>query len=220
VRDDQRQEQLEEIRAMLQKTSSLGRIWEHLSEKTPSSQGDNLRQELVLLYHGGDLAHVNCFVSGVKDDAKQAQSLRVVASHLWPRSKRETFSQWKEDGSITSCDGINDAANGLLLLNDIENDFDKGKVCFLCNPFNMTVKFYVLDTILRENLDRPRGSPESYKKLHEKVIQVEDGRRPSFQILSMHAKEAVDVAERQGWITVGEATRLREGIKVASPRQQ
>mmetsp|Transcript_18240 Transcript_18240/g.35603 ORF Transcript_18240/g.35603 Transcript_18240/m.35603 type:complete len:358 (+) Transcript_18240:140-1213(+) len=196
--------------------------WDAVSGSSTSteSQGETLRKKLETLYVG-DGGKIKCIVSGVEDVKSRPQKERVVAAHLWPRSRGVSFEQWKLGNPNTSCGGIDDGTNGLFLLKGIEEAYDHKRVCFLCDPLQIQIRFTVLDPSLRDVSPCPAGTEgRTYETLHGKEIGAPDiflEKRPSFQILSRHAMFAVQHACDKGWITVGEKSRHEESIQAVSP---
>jgi HNH endonuclease len=191
--------------------------WEQLSCQTTASKKCKLRDNLKVLYH-----MVACVVSGVvdndSDDANPNQ--RVVAAHLWPKSQATRFESWKATISSSTCAGIDDASNGLFLLKEIEEAYDKKRVCFVCNPFDISMEFKVLDKNLL--LQKPAGCSQTYEELSQSIIRsptINNIMRPSFHILSRHAFHAVDHASLRTWVTPQQKTELHNLIKVSSPQK-
>ena len=208
--------------ALKQKLEVLTPIdpWECLSSNSSQTSKSKLRQNLETLYHP-EGAKIMCVVSKVVDDTKADGGVRVVAAHLWPRSSGLNFAAWSSGRSqSTACKDIDSAANGLFLLKDIEKAFDDKRVCFICDPFNVELQFFVLDPLLLAQDLCPKGCSTTWSALHQKRIkspEIEMNKRPAFQILSHHASLSVDAAFRKGWLTANEKSDLKSSIQVTSP---
>jgi hypothetical protein len=184
-------------------TSSDNDPWEHTSALTTNEVLRELRDNMKRFYG----TRVECFVSGVHDDPSLEMRQRVLAAHTWPRFKSPPFN--------VSLRSIDDAANGMFLLHDIEKAFDLRRVCFLCCPFQRTMQFYVLDPSL--HAVSPTRCNETFAELHSTIISVDPQRRPSFRLLSLHCLRAALHAVKQGWISPEEANQLETFYQVSSP---
>mmetsp|Transcript_41550 Transcript_41550/g.96994 ORF Transcript_41550/g.96994 Transcript_41550/m.96994 type:complete len:116 (+) Transcript_41550:410-757(+) len=111
------------------------------------------------------------------------------------------------------------------MLKSIEEAYDAKRVCFLCDPFKCEICFKVLDPSLigaddNGNRPFPAGCTTSYFELDSTTVKspsIESNKRPSFQILSFHAKLSVQSALHRGWITQQQSDKLQSTIKVSSP---
>mmetsp|Transcript_30898 Transcript_30898/g.74580 ORF Transcript_30898/g.74580 Transcript_30898/m.74580 type:complete len:110 (+) Transcript_30898:337-666(+) len=106
------------------------------------------------------------------------------------------------------------------MLKEIEQAYDSKRVCFLCNPFEITITFTVLDKSLLSGAVYPAGCKTSFADLDKRQIgppSIGFDKRPSFQILSQHAKCAVQNAFDRGWITAEQKASHESWIQVASP---
>ena len=218
-REQQQQQMAEERRSREQQLqrmeSHLSRLslsqnfdpWDSMSKRTNTSGRHRLRSNLLAMYKE---TPPKCLVSGKTHDPSLDQSRQVVAAHIWPRRHGE---QYPKDGG-----SVDDATNGLFLLHDIETAFDAKKVCFVCDPFQRSIMFKVLDQNLMTTL--PSGCEQSYAELDEKQICfVGTESRPSFELLSIHAGFAVDegLKSANNWLGSSEARKLKDAISVVSP---
>jgi hypothetical protein len=173
--------------------------WEAMSQVTTHSSSQTLRRNLKKLY-GDDTC---CFLTGAKHNSSLPQDEQVVAAHIWPGCRRDSF--------VGEIDG---ACNGLLLLRPVEIAFDKRQVIFLCNPFDKSIVFRVLDPGLN---DISVYETTTFNKLDNKVVRCDGQKRPSFKLLSRHANSAVNLARTNQWIDDSLAKEMLDQITLASP---
>jgi hypothetical protein len=168
------------------------------------SKASQLRRNIRKLYGFPSNTSAVCMVSGFKDEGVGAVNVedpaRVVAAHIWPRDPRYPLLQ-QFDG------GIDDGHNGMFLVRAIERAFDSLEVCFIVNPFESTLMFYVLhqDKLFGE---KPGNCEASYKQLHRTKSVYPAEPRPSFELLVGHCNLAVAHALVGEWITGDEATEI------------
>ena len=206
-----REQQLQRMESHLSRLSLSQNFdpWDSMSQGTNTSGRRQLRSNLLAMYKENP---PKCLVSGKTHDPSLHQSQQVVAAHIWPRRHGRRYP--KDGGSV------DDATNGLFLLHDIETAFDAKKVCFVCNPFQRSIMFKVLDQNLKTTL--PSGCEQSYAELDEKQICFADTEsRPSFELLSIHAGFAVDegLKSANDWLGSSEARKLKDAISVVSPEK-
>ena len=206
-----REQQLQRMESHLSRLSLSQNFdpWDSMSQGTNTSGRRQLRSNLLAMYKENP---PKCLVSGKTHDPSLHQSQQVVAAHIWPRRHGRRYP--KDGGSV------DDATNGLFLLHDIETAFDAKKVCFVCNPFQRSIMFKVLDQNLKTTL--PSGCEQSYAELDEKQICFADTEsRPSFELLSIHAGFAVDegLKSANNWLGSSEARKLKDAISVVSPEK-
>ena len=206
-----REQQLQRMESHLSRLSLSQNFdpWDSMSQGTNTSGRRQLRSNLLAMYKENP---PKCLVSGKTHDPSLHQSQQVVAAHIWPRRHGRRYP--KDGGSV------DDATNGLFLLHDIETAFDAKKVCFVCNPFQRSIMFKVLDQNLKTTL--PSGCEQSYAELDEKQICFADTEsRPSFELLSIHAGFAVDegLKSANDWLDSSEARKLKDAISVVSPEK-
>jgi hypothetical protein len=99
---------------------------------------------------------------------------------------------------------IDNPRNGLLLLEPIEQAFDRKDICFLYNSFNNELTAKVLNPSLMTEylkLSNPAKTYTlTYGNLDGRALQLPAGAFPYRRVLSMHAKFAYSRALNQGWI--------------------
>jgi hypothetical protein len=127
-------------------------------------------------------------------------SFEVRASHIIKRSTQgDTMHLYQLSRDI------DDPRNGLLLLEPIEQAFDRKDICFLYNSLNKELTAKVLNpSLMTEHLKRSNPAktyPMSYRDLDGLSLQLPPGVFPYRRVLSMHAKFAYSRALNQGWIT-------------------
>lgn len=103
---------------------------------------------------------------------------------------------------------VDHVRNGLLLLEPIEQAFDRKDICFLYNSLTNQLVAKVLNPSLMGELmpkSGPRGSTATYTQTYGSVdglvLQLPTGVFPYRRALSMHAKFAYSRALHLGWIT-------------------
>jgi hypothetical protein len=188
--------------------------WEKVAQST-KSQKSQLKKHMKMFY---DNIGVTCMVTGTPDRKDQGDGFRVVAAHLWPFSGVEDFSVWQSQRKETILsDGIDDPRNGMFLLRDIEHAYDNRFVIFVCNPFTYSMQLKVLNPGLKGQ--KPRGCDKTFAELEEIIIQeptISNTKRPSFKIISYHARRAVTLA-KTGWLSLTEKDELLNRISICSP---
>jgi hypothetical protein len=157
-----------------------------------------------------------CLISGV-EEAKD-KGIEVTAAHLWPSCRPDEFKEWEENTGEIICKSIDDTANGMLMLRDIERAYDYQRIVFICDPFRVSFKLLVLDPSLKNVY--PTGCSRTFEQLEQCVVgkpKINDEKRPSFKILSYHASLSVCAAISKGWLTPEACRGLLETIQVVSP---
>lgn len=154
---------------------------------------------------------VVCFVTGTADDKTKPDQCgeRVVAAHIWPNN-----AAYPPPVQLPC--GVSDSKNGLFLLHDIEVAFDHRQVCFLCDPFALTITFKVLDPSLRPTA--PRGCPRTFGELDGTVVEVTLDQRPSFVLLGKHVEKSTLYAVNSAWMTHDDRNALRPFWQLSSPQ--
>jgi len=101
----------------------------------------------------------------------------------------------------------------LFLLKVIEAAFDQRKVCFICDPFTLVITFTVLDKTLQNQV----VAGTTFGALDGQTIPFVNDVRPSFQLLSKHARSALGFAMRRGYISRENGAALLSTVAVTSP---
>mmetsp|Transcript_32011 Transcript_32011/g.78534 ORF Transcript_32011/g.78534 Transcript_32011/m.78534 type:complete len:147 (+) Transcript_32011:272-712(+) len=145
------------------------------------------------------------------------QSARVIAAHIWPKSGADSFP------FDAVSEGVNNTCNGIFLLKSIEKAFDKLQVCFVCNPFNITVTFVVLHGgIVNQDIPGTRtesGGMMKFRNLHMKILNFDKDKRPSFRLLSRHAQQAFAHPYNTKWMANDEMCSFQNALQVGSPEK-
>ena len=192
--------------------------WGSLTTQTSLGSKNDLRQALMNHYDYKQGDKVKCMVTGVEDDTHGDQRERVVAAHLFPRSRKEMFVSWQDTIKQTVCESIDHALNGMFLLKDIEIAYDKQRICFLCNALDLSIRLKVLDPQIKTQC--PTRCDKTFEDLEAVIIKdptITYMKRPSFRILSCHAQCALDEAESRGWLDSAEKDGLESIIQLCSP---
>mmetsp|Transcript_7687 Transcript_7687/g.8152 ORF Transcript_7687/g.8152 Transcript_7687/m.8152 type:complete len:246 (+) Transcript_7687:101-838(+) len=99
---------------------------------------------------------------------------------------------------------IDHVRNGLLLLDPIEQAFDRKDICFLYDPLTNELIAKVLNPSLMTeplSISNPgKTYPITYGALDSLPLQLPPGIFPYRRVLSMHAKFAYSRALTKGWI--------------------
>mmetsp|Transcript_7362 Transcript_7362/g.11308 ORF Transcript_7362/g.11308 Transcript_7362/m.11308 type:complete len:251 (+) Transcript_7362:152-904(+) len=179
---------------MQSQIASLGHNdpWEGLS--STSSTSPDFRARLSAFY-----GSTNCLLT----------SRDGTAAHIWPRSR---------GFSMPTGLGVDHPKNGMFLLRAIELAFDKRQVCFLCDPFRRSITFKVLDPNLKGQ--SVGSTAQVFQDLEGKPKCFKDDKRPSFDLLSRHAKSAIRFAMRQNTISEQDGAKLLETVVVSSPPRE
>lgn len=194
--------------------------WGSLSSQTSNSNRVSLRDALFRRYKcekGG----AKCLVTDVVDLDSGDERDRVVAAHLFPQCRESEFFTWQKSRKETICSSIDHAPNGMFLLKDIEVAYDQQKICFLCCAIDLSIQLKVLDPELRQLF--PTRCSKTFQELEEAVIRqpkITFKKRPSFRILSNHARFALDHAEQKGWLSAAERSGLDTIVQLCSPHKQ
>ena len=161
----------------------------------------NVFKESLATYYGCTRAtdtHVKCMLTNAFYPRHE-----VRASHIITRST---------DGDTMHLYGlppnVDHVRNGLLLLEPIEQAFDRKDICFLYNSLTNQLVAKVLNpNLMSELMPKPgaRGSTATYAQTYGSidglVLQLPSGVFPYRRALSMHAKFAYSRALHLGWIT-------------------
>ncbi len=160
-------------------------------------------------YKHGFRARCNytCQISQLRIGPESTEGL--ICAHAWPVKFGQEL-EWRFDGRFT-CNG---KENLMLLDGCLEKSFDDMQICFIheTSPSKMdcVLKLKVLDK----------------KNVNEKVALLDGAyldvslNRPSYTILSEHAKYAVDFACAQGWIDEPEKEHLAALVDFMSPENE
>ncbi len=192
--------------------------WGSLVTQTSYTSKTSLRHALMNHYNYNPEDKVKCMVTGIEDMVGGGERERVVAAHLFPRSRKEMFFAWQGTIKQTVCDSIDNALNGMFLLKDIEAAYDGQKICFLCNALELSIRLKVLDPQIKKQ--RPTRCDKTFEELEAVIIKnptITYTNRPSFRILSCHAQAALDEAESKGWLNSAEKDGLDTIIQLCSP---
>jgi hypothetical protein len=131
----------------------------------------------------------------------------VQASHI---IKRSTYGDTMHLYGLPP--NIDDVRNGLLLLEQIEQAFDRKDICFLYNAMSNQLVAKVLNPSLMTELmpkSQPRGTtyPMTYGSVDGLALQLPSATTfPYRRALSMHAKFAFSRALHLNWILVDSTT--------------
>eukprot|EP00281_Chroomonas_sp_CCMP1168_P025899 CAMPEP_0206226398 /NCGR_PEP_ID=MMETSP0047_2-20121206/8080_1 /ASSEMBLY_ACC=CAM_ASM_000192 /TAXON_ID=195065 /ORGANISM="Chroomonas mesostigmatica_cf, Strain CCMP1168" /LENGTH=187 /DNA_ID=CAMNT_0053649503 /DNA_START=601 /DNA_END=1164 /DNA_ORIENTATION=- len=175
---------------------------------TSSQQG--LRQALSAFYTGSPEspeALAKCAVTGM---AHVPGGVRVVAEHLWPKSAAATFP-------LELKYGVNNPSNSIFFHQCIEKQFDQLRVCLVCNPFDISATFVVLDQELL--LQDVEGTGHDFKYLDKKYLKFDEDKRPSFQLLSRHAQQAFAHPGNKQWMPEEDLLSFKSVLQVGSPQK-
>jgi len=205
--EQQRKEQLQMLRHLARPENPWAEMARTSAASDTSSQ-QNFRSRLSMFYGHGESQKPKCIVTGVED---APDNFRVVAAHIWPRSAAETFP------FKTLENGVNNPSNGMFLHQTIEQDMDRLRVCFVCDPFQISAKFVVLHKgILEQNL---QGTNFKYNDLQFKELKFTIEQRPSFQLLSKHAQQAFNHSGNELSMNEQDVECFKAVLQVGSPQK-
>ena len=123
----------------------------------------------------------------------------VRASHI---IKRSTNGETLELFGLPP--GIDEARNGMLLLQPIEMAFDRKDICFLYDPYATKLILKVLNPELLAAMMTSEGYPiktyGTYRTIDGTALHLPTGKFPYRRALSMHAKFSFSRALHMKWI--------------------
>jgi len=188
------EKKLEVISSMAQEVAVQKRrrldVWDHASLRSKEEQ-DGFKSNLIGFYDcgdGKDDKQLKCMVTG-----KVFPRDQVIASHLW---KRATEGQGLDEFGLEP-DDVDSPRNGLLMLDDIENAFDRKDLCFIYHPTKQEIRLFLLNPNLKNavitNTALTFGDIDGTPLL--------GSNRPFRRLLGWHAKCAIHRAFRvKRWI--------------------
>jgi hypothetical protein len=102
---------------------------------------------------------------------------------------------------------LNNPRNGLLMLKDIENAFDRKQLCFLYQPFGETAERIFLVKVLDPDIKQMTitGTTKNFTDIDMTHLQVPKNRIPYRRLLSFHARCSFHHAKEIGWIQAHES---------------
>jgi hypothetical protein len=156
-------------------------------------ESSTFKDALIDFYHcAADDGRVKCMATG-RDYSRH----EVRASHIMKRST---------NGDTLALFGLpvhlDHPRNGMLLLEPIEQAFDRKDVCILYSPVTRQLTLKVLNPQLHElKITSEQGTIYgTYGSIDGAVLQLPEGKVPYRRILSMHAKFAFSRALNFGWV--------------------
>jgi len=121
----------------------------------------------------------------------------VIGSHIWKHSKRGR-GMFKFGLAVADCVS---PRNGLLLLKDIEMEFDIKGVCFLYDAFKQKLVLKVLNpSLLPKTIT---NTTLTFADVDGNILHHPAKHLPFRRILNWHARCSYKHAQEQGWTTVG-----------------
>jgi len=156
-------------------------------------ESTTFKDALIEFYHcAADDGRVKCMATG-RDYPRH----EVRASHIMKRST---------NGDTLALFGLpvhlDHPRNGMLLLEPIEQAFDRKDVCILYSPVTRQLTLKVLNPQLHElKMTSEQGTIYgTYGSIDGAVLHLPEGKVPYRRILSMHAKFAFSRALNFGWV--------------------
>ena len=126
----------------------------------------------------------------------------VIASHIWmTKTRGKGLSRF----GLSVAD-LNNARNGLLMLKDIEDAFDKKQVCILYQPFGAVATRVFLIKILDPSImgNTITGTLETFAMINMTQLSMPNNKFPYRRLLSFHARCSYKRARDMGWIEASE----------------
>ncbi|KAJ1434296.1 hypothetical protein B484DRAFT_446745 [Ochromonadaceae sp. CCMP2298] len=120
----------------------------------------------------------------------------VIGSHIWKHCKQGR-GMVKFGLAVTDCLS---PRNGLLLMKDIEMEFDIKGVCFLYDVFKQKLILKVLNPILLPKIIT--NTALTFADVDGKILHHPTNHLPFRRILNWHARCSYKYAQEQGWSTV------------------
>ena len=155
-------------------------------------ESTSFKDTLIEFYHCAVGDRVKCMATGRDYPRKE-----VRASHIIKRSTNgDTMDLF---GLLAD---IDNPRNGMLLLEPIEQAFDRKDICILYNPVSRGLTMKVLNPQLRDAEMRSEQGKTygTYGSIDGAVLQLPEGKFPYRRVLSMHAKFAFSRALNMCWI--------------------
>lgn len=175
--------------------------WEKIHSETKSQVEDNERENLapVTDYYGCPIKKY-CMVLGT------VSHCQIKCAHIWPK--------WTKGAGLEvlelSQNEVNNPRNFLRLHETIEKAFDKKKVYFERVPTAdqnlIQLKVVILDpSLLRETIIKGNNDTITFSDINGKLFDFvytheSPKRKPFMRLLAQHAKRAISVAVKVGWI--------------------
>jgi len=122
----------------------------------------------------------------------------VIASHIW-MTKTRGKGLPKFGLSVTD---LNNARNGILILKDIEDAFDKKQVCILYQPFGEVATRVFLIKVLDPGImgNTITGTSKTFADIHMTKLHMPNNKFPYRRLLSFHARCSYKRAMDMQWI--------------------
>lgn len=121
----------------------------------------------------------------------------VIGCHIWKHSMR---GRGMLKFGLAPADSVS-PRNGLLMMKDIELEFDIKGVCFLYNAFQQKLILKVLNPILLPKTIT--NTTLTFADVDGKILHHPATHLPFRRILNWHARCAYKHAQEQSWSTVG-----------------
>lgn len=138
--------------------------------------------------------HIRCMVTN-----RTCRREQVIGSHIWKHSKR---GRGMAKFGLTVADCLS-PRNGLLMMKDIEMEFDIKGVCFLYDPLQQKLIFKVLDPNLRTKTIT--NTTLTFDDIDGNILHHPNTRLPFRRILNWHARCSFKHAKEQHWMESSEA---------------
>lgn len=160
-------------------------------------ENEIFKSSLIQYYNRADPTNPNNIICMLTNQSYPRKYVR--ASHILKRCT---------DGDLMHYFGlepdIDHSRNGLLLLEPIEQLFDRKDLCFLYNPTTQQFHAKLLNiTLANEGMKAEDGRlfNLTYGSIDGLVLQLPQGVFPYRRVLSLHAKFSFSRALNRGWIS-------------------
>jgi len=119
----------------------------------------------------------------------------AVVGHLWPHSKID-------DSRVKSLnilrENLEGPRNAIVVLQSIEEAFDRGRLCLVWHAFNKQFVVVILDPALKDEFV---AEELKFAAIEGNYLRHPAGKIPFLRVLGVHASESYSEALVNGWIT-------------------
>lgn len=175
--------------------------WEKVHSETKSQVEENEKANLKPV-----TAYYSCPIKGYCMVLGNVSHCHIKCAHLWPKWTKGVGLEVLE----LSQNEVNNPRNFLRLHEKIEKAFDKKQLYFqrvpTSDPNLIHLKIVVLDpSLLKEKITKGKDDTITFNDIKEKLFDYvftheSPKRKPFMRLLTQHAKRAVSVAVKVGWI--------------------
>ena len=155
-------------------------------------------KEKLIKFYGRGFFFSRAKIKCMGTDISQSREF-VIASRIWSHGKHGVglakFNLQKTDATSPR--------NGLLMLKDIQKQFDVKGLCFIYDAIAMKFKVKILNPCIGDDIIS-NSDGLTFRRIDGKVLQHPIGKLPYRRILSFHAQCALRNAREKNWIEARE----------------